>query len=407
MNSSQLKHLVQDEARRLFAYTQGNQIHMDQHPEPSFEEYETGLFLSQKLTELGIPHEHGLAKTGVKAFIEGKNTKNVIALRADIDCLRGIQDEITGPNRSLRDGFKNACGHSSVSSILLSSLKILHNLREHINGSVTAIFQPGEEVNPGGAIQVIAEGALEKPRVRAILAQHCAPWIESGKVAFRSAAFMCSVDIIHCTINGKGGHGATPHTGIDPILVAAQMMVAAQQIVSRGNATIPSVLTFGKIQSHGGQFNVIPDKCSFEGTFRTMDEGYRAVQRQKIEILLRGVAESMGATVDLKIEEGYPCVFNNPVLTERAKASAIEYLGIDNVLNAEIWPASEDISRYHNALPEGGCFYLLGTGNAEKGITAPLHSAHFQVDPPALEVGSGLLAWLAIKELNTFESIKL
>jgi len=217
-----------------------------------------------------------------------------------------------------------------------------------------------------------------------------------GKVGFREGLYMASADEIYLTIHGKGGHGAMPNLAIDVVAISAQVITALQQVVSRSaDPKIPSVLSFGTVMAKGAT-NILPNSIYLEGTFRTMDEDWRAKAHQKIRQIVEGICESFGAKADLEIRKGYPFLKNDPVLTRKMKKCAQEYLGAENVVDLDIWMAAEDFSYYTQEMP--GCFYRLGTRNEEKGIVSGVHTPTFDIDEDALEIGCGLMAWLAINE---------
>ena len=239
---------------------------------------------------------------------------------------------------------------------------------------------------------------MENPKPAAIVGQHVLPALQVGKVGFKAGMFMASADELFVTVKGKGGHGAVPHEAIDPVLVAAHLVVALQQIVSRNaNPLVPSVLTFGKINSTGGATNVIPNEVKLEGTFRTMDENWRAEALRRMKKMAEGLAESMGAVCQFDIAKGYPFLVNDEALTERTRQFAIEFLGEKNVVDLPMRMTSEDFAFYSQKLP--ACFYRIGTGNPAKGITSPIHTDTFDVDEECLKIGMGLFSWLAVSEL--------
>ena len=373
--------------------------HIHQYPELSFQEKETGKFIAKKLKEFAIAHEHGWGENGVVALIEGKNpSSKTIALRADIDALP-INEKNDVSYKSCREGIMHACGHDVHTASLLGTAKILQTIKNEITGTVKFIFQPGEEKLPGGASILIKEGVLEKPAPKAILGQHVHPPLEVGKVGFRPGMYMASADELYVTIKGKGGHGALPHDCRDTILIASHLIISLQQLISRlTDPTLPAVLTFGKINSTGGATNIIPNEVKLEGTFRTMNEAWRKEAHLKMKEMAEGIAESMGGSCEFNIVKGYPYLENDPPLTLRSKTMAEEYLGKDNVVDLPIRMTSEDFSYYSQAIP--ACFYRLGTGNAEKGITSPVHTDTFDVDEDCLRTGMGLMAWLTVKELE-------
>jgi amidohydrolase len=224
------------------------------------------------------------------------------------------------------------------------------------------------------------------------------PFIETGKVGFRSGKYMASTDELYVTVNGKGGHAAQPQQNIDPVMITAQILVSLQQIVSRtANPNTPSVLSFGKVQANGAT-NVIPNEVKLEGTFRTMDEAWRAEAHTRMKKMAEGIAESMGGSCEFEIKKGYPFLVNEEKLTAAAKQYAQEYLGKENVLDLDIWMAAEDFAYYSQVTD--ACFYRLGTRNEAKGITSSVHTPTFDIDENALAISTGLMAYIALKRLG-------
>ena len=367
--------------------------HLHAHPELSYKEFETSKFIQQKLTTIGIPFEIK-ATTGVVGLIKGKNPdKKVIALRADIDALP-IKEENAVPYRSQNEGVMHACGHDVHTSCLLGAAQILNELRNEWEGTVKLIFQPGEEKNPGGASLLIKEGVLENPKPSSIFGLHVHPSLEVGKLSFRSGKVMASADELYFTIKGKGGHAASPHLCVDPILIASNLILSLQQIVSRNNNPHnPSVLSITSIKG-GSTTNVIPNEVKLKGTFRAMNEEWRFRAHTLIRTLSTELVRSMGGEIDLLIDVGYPSVYNNEALTEASRAKAEEYLGKANVEVTESRMGAEDFGYYTQRIP--GCFYRLGVMNKEKGITSGVHTPTFNVDENAIEIGMGMMAWLGV-----------
>ena len=371
--------------------------HLHSHPELSFKEFQTAAFVAEKLKAIGITDIESKATTGWSALIKGKNPdKKVVALRADMDALPIIEaNEV--PYKSQNPGVMHACGHDAHTASLLGAAKILHEVRDQFEGTIKLIFQPGEEIIPGGASLMIKDKVLENPRPQYILGQHVMPMIPAGKVGFRSGLYMASADELYLTIKGKGGHGAMPETLIDPVLISAHLLVALQQIVSRvANPKIPSVLSFGRVEAMGAT-NIIPNEVKIQGTFRTLDEVWRAKAHEKMRQIAEGIVEGMGGQLDFEIRKGYPFLKNNPELTARSVAAAQTYLGAENVLDLDIWMASEDFAYFSQEID--GCFYRLGTRNEARGITSGVHTPTFDIEEEALEIGAGLMAWLAVSEL--------
>lgn len=374
-----------------------NRRHLHANPELSFEEYQTSAFVKMQLDKMGIPYQE-MANTGVVGLIKGeKASDKIIALRADMDALPIVEaNEVD--YKSKNNGVMHACGHDVHTSSLLGTAKILNEIKADFGGTIKLIFQPAEERLPGGANLMIKEGVLENPKPSAVLGQHVMPLIEAGKIGIRSGKYMASTDELYVTIKGKGGHGAQPQQNIDPVVIMAQMITALQSIISRNaDPRSPSVLSFGKVIANGAT-NVIPNEVYLEGTFRTLNEKWRAEAHTKMKKLAESIAEGMGGSVDFRIEKGYPFLINEEKLTARVKADAIDYLGEENVLDLDIWMAAEDFAYYSQAAD--ACFYRLGTRNEERGITSSVHTPTFDIDEKALGVSTGLMAYLAIKELG-------
>ncbi|MEO8149725.1 MAG: M20 family metallopeptidase [Bacteroidia bacterium] len=393
-----LKQSIQQKSEELHQEIIAMRRHLHQHPELSFHEFKTSEFVQQQLTQAGVTFKSGIAGTGVVALIEGKNpTRKVVALRGDMDALP-IQETNNVEYKSQNAGVMHACGHDVHTSSLLGVAKILNVMRNEFEGTVKLIFQPAEEKLPGGASLMIKEGVLKNPEPSGIIGQHVMPWIETGKVGFRSGIYMASTDELYMKVKGKGGHGAMPHLNIDPVLITAHIIVAMQQIVSRNaNPTLPSVLSFGKVIANGAT-NVIPDEVNVEGTFRTLDENWRTEVHKKLVHMATLMAESMGGSCEFKIVKGYPALINEPQLTSRMRSYAVDYLGKENVVDLDIWMAAEDFAYYSQVT--NACFYRLGTRNEARGITSSVHTSTFDIDELALQTGVGLMAYGALRELG-------
>ena len=384
-------------ANQIHSDVVANRRHLHANPELSFHEYETCAYVAQKLDELGIEYKK-MANTGLVALIKGaKQSDAVVALRADMDALPIVEaNDVV--YKSKNPGVMHACGHDVHTSSLLGTAKILTELKNEFGGTVKLIFQPAEEKLPGGANMMIKEGVLENPKPNAVLGQHVMPLIESGKVGFRSGKYMASTDEIYVTVHGKGGHGAQPQQNIDPVLITSHIIIALQQIISRvADPKTPSVLSFGKVIANGAT-NVIPNEVYLEGTFRTMDEDWRAKAHEKMKKMAEGIAEAMGGSCDFNIVRGYPFLINEEVLTADARAYAEDYLGKENVLDLDIWMAAEDFAYYSQV--SDACFYRLGTGNVSRGITSSVHTPTFDVDEDSLRLSTGLMTYIALKQLG-------
>ena len=392
-----LKNTIHDMAKEGAAEVVAMRHHLHAHPELSFQEHETAAYVAERLRALGLSPQEGVADTGLVVHIEGQNpTSRVVALRADMDALP-INEANEVPYKSTRPGVMHACGHDVHTSSLLGTASILSKLTHTFEGTVKLVFQPGEEKAPGGASLMIKAGALQNPAPHSMLGQHVMPLIPVGKVGFRSGKYMASADEIYMRVIGKGGHGAMPENVIDPVLITSHILVALQQVVSRNaSPKMPSVLSFGKVIAEGAT-NVIPNEVYVEGTFRTFDEEWRAQAKERIRAIATSIAEGMGGRVELNIVHGYPYLENHPELTSRTREAAADYLGNDNVVDLDLWMAAEDFSFYTHEVD--ACFYRLGTRNEARGIISGVHTPTFDIDEHALEVGSGLMAWLALQEL--------
>jgi amidohydrolase len=296
-------------------------------------------------------------------------------------------------------GVMHACGHDVHTASLLGAAKILNEIKDQFEGTVKLIFQPGEELIPGGASLMIKDKALENPRPSGIIGQHVMPFIPVGKVGFRKGMYMASADELYITVKGKGGHGAMPETLVDPVLIASHMIVALQQVISRNaSPKIPSVLSFGRVEALGAT-NIIPNEVKIQGTFRTLNEEWRSKAHGHMVSIAKGIVEGMGGELDFEVRRGYPFLKNAEALTARAQEAAVQYLGKENVVDLDIWMAAEDFSYYTQEID--GCFYRLGTRNEAKGIISGVHTPTFDIDEDALEIGAGLMAYIAINELGS------
>ena len=393
-----LKKKIQTLSRQYLAETIEIRHYLHSHPELSFLEFNTSDYIAKKLKEYCIPFSQGMVKTGIVALIEGRNaSKKVIALRADLDALP-IQESSNKEYKSKSDGVMHACGHDVHSASLLSTARILNELRNEFEGTIKLIFQPGEEKLPGGASLMIKEGVLENPHPESIFAQHVFPSMKVGKVGFRNGMYMASTDELYLTVTGKGGHAAMLADYVNPLLIASTILTELHKVFMTEKQKAPTVLAFGKIIGMGAT-NVIPDEVKIEGTFRTMDEMWRKEAHIKMKRIAEEIVGRMEGKCDFRIEHGYPFLVNDEVITNRARAAAEEYLGKENVEELPMRMTAEDFAFYSQEIPS--CFYRLGTGNKLKGITSGVHTSTFDIDEDALEVGPGLMAWMTINELSS------
>lgn len=390
---------IHDLAQQFHADTVAMRRHLHMHPELSFQEVETSKWVAAQLDAMGVEYRQGVAGTGLVALVKGRNPKRkTVALRADMDALP-ITEANKVDYKSRNEGVMHACGHDVHTASLLGAVRILQNVREGFEGTVKCLFQPGEERLPGGASMMIAEGALENPKPSSIFGQHVHPPLRAGTIGLKSGIYMASADEIYVTVKGRGGHGAMPHECIDPVMMSAQLIVTLQQLVSRyADPTMPTVLTFGKINSSGGATNIIPNEVKLEGTFRTMDEKWRKEAHLRMKEIAESLVKSLGGACEFNIVKGYPVLFNNEILSAQTKQWAVDYLGKDKVVDLPPRMTAEDFAYYSQVMP--ACFYRLGTGNPERSITSPVHTDTFDIDEAALTTGMGLMAWLAVCSLE-------
>lgn len=367
--------------------------HIHANPELSYQEFNTSKFIQDKLASWNIPFEIK-ATTGVVGLIEGKNPgKKIVALRADMDALPILeQNEVT--YKSLNPGVMHACGHDVHTTCLLGAAKILSETKDDWEGTVKLIFQPGEEKNPGGASLMIAEGVLENPAPQKIFALHVHPGLEVGEFSFRGGMVMASADELYISIKAKGGHAASPHRTADPILIASHLIISLQQIVSRNNDPFnPTVLSITSFQA-GNTTNVIPSEVKLMGTLRAMNEAWRFEAHKLIKKHTTELVAAMGAHSEIHIDVGYPFVNNDEALSASAMQNAKLFAGESNVTETELRMGAEDFAYYSHKIP--GCFFRLGAGNKEKGITHLVHTPVFNIDERAIEQGMGMMAWMAV-----------
>ena len=370
--------------------------HLHQFPCLSFEEYETAGFIYALLDSWDIEHEF-LTETGIVATIKGINPeKKTIALRADIDALP-IQERNECQYKSTVDGVMHACGHDAHAAMLLGAAKILNQMKDEFEGTIKLIFQPGEEKLPGGASVMIEKGVLKD--VDLIIAQHVYPDLPCGEVGFHAGEFMASCDEINITIKGRGGHAAKIKERDNTTVAAAKILCAISELSSEFNKEErknPIIIAFGSFIADG-TYNVIPDKVSLKGTMRTFSEDDRRSVKNKIKEICAEVDSSFNVGTDLFIEEGYPVLINDVNLTNSLRNKAVDFMGEDKVKDIPQLMTAEDFAWYSHKTK--ACMYRIGTSNIEKGIVSKQHTPTFDIDEDALEIGMGLMAWLAVCNL--------
>jgi len=358
-------------------------------PETAFEEIETSKKIKAELSLLKIKSSSH-AKTGVLGVLQGTKEKPVCALRSDIDALP-IHEKTGLPFRSKNNGRMHACGHDMHMAMVLGAAMILRDIKSELKGTVRFIFQPAEEVPPGGAIEMIKAGAMKNPPVKMIFALHNDPNIRTGKIGVRDDVMMAEVLDFNLTVRGRGGHGARPHDTIDSIVVASQIIDAAQAIVSRQiNPSAQAVLTIGTIEG-GSARNIIAGEVFMRGTIRGTDP--KSVQKVKkgLEQMITGITNAYGAKYNLEYVANYPALKNNPAANRFIIETAHKLYGKKSVTYLENpGLGGEDFARYLQYVP--GAMFRLGVRNKKVGAVHQWHSDMFNVDEEAMKIGSAVLA---------------
>ncbi|MCL4283153.1 MAG: amidohydrolase [Flavobacteriales bacterium] len=370
--------------------------HLHARPELSFQEHETAAYIADRLRSWGVEVRTGIAGTGVVGVLRGSGDGPCVCLRADIDALP-IQELADVPFRSQVPGVMHACGHDVHTAMVLAAGRILHGLRGAWPGTVLLLFQPGEEKIPGGASLVLKEGALADPAPAAILGQHVTPELEVGKVGFHAGPFMASSDELYLTVKGRGGHAAQPDKLVDPILIAARLLLALKEEFEAWRGDRPLVLAFGRLVADGAT-NVVPDEVHIAGTLRTFDERLRAEVHAWLPQRAGEFCVALGGACHTEVRHGYPVLVNHDDLTNRIRMAAVEFLGADNVVDMPRRMGSEDFAFYSQVMPAS--FHRLGTGNPRKGPAPGLHTPHLVIPEEAMAIGAGLMVWGALKELR-------
>ena len=382
--------------------------HIHQHPELSNRERDTGDLVARHLRGLGLEPRTGVAHTGVVATLQGGRPGPVVALRADMDALPVAEEvavEFASHVRTQYEGqdvgVMHACGHDAHTAILMAVAELLCGMRERLHGAVKFIFQPAEESPPageeGGAELMVRQGVLEDPRPDAIFGLHVIAGIETGKIGYRAGAAMASSDDLRITIHGSQTHGAMPWLGIDPVVVASQIVLGLQSIASRQIDVTrePAIITVACI--HGGvRSNIIPERLHMIGTIRTFDEEMRHDIRARVKRTAEMIAASAGARAEVEIEPGYDVTVNDPSITERFAPTLERVAGAGNVFVAPKLTGSEDFSKYLQKVP--GMFFFLGITppGTPPHLVAPNHSPRFRIDEAGLPLGVRALAHLAV-----------
>jgi amidohydrolase len=389
------------EAQQLFPYTQSMRRDFHSHPELGFREIRTSGIISRELKNLGLEVHSGIAETGVIAILEGKKPGPVILIRADMDALP-ILEETNAEYASVSPGVMHACGHDGHSAILLTVAKILNAHRDELAGTIKFVFQPAEE-GLGGAERMIIDGVLKDPAPEVTLAMHL--WNEKplGWIGVSQGSSMAGAEIFKIKIRGKGGHGAAPHLAVDPVLASAHIITALQSITSRNIPPLTSAVV-SVCQIHGGEaFNVIPQEIQLAGTIRTFDPDVREKVLERFDVIVYGMAETMGCKAEIEINRLTPAVIN-----QSRTASIVQKVAQGLYPSAHVDTSnyttmgSEDMAFMMEKIP--GCFFFVGSANSEKGLDASHHHPRFDFDEQALPEAVSILTASTMEILNSFNT---
>lgn len=374
--------------------------HFHENPELAFEEFETAKYVAERLEQLGVEDiKTGLGVTGVTGVIRGtQGDGKVIMLRADMDALP-ILEEVDAEYKSKVDGKMHACGHDAHTAMLLGVARILTQNRDKFKGAVKVLFQPAEEVPPGGAQAMIKDGALEDPKVDASIGLHVASDMPAGQISWRVGPNSAGSDRFKAVIKGRGGHAARPQKAVDPVVIAAHTILALQALVSRETDPMDAAVLSTTAVLAGEAFNVIPDTAELRGTVRTIDAETRERFEKRVPEVVHGIANTMGAEVDFTYIKGYPSVQNDADITEFVRQAAVEVAGEENVIEGELGLGGEDYSYFSLEVPS--CFFRVGTRNEDRGIVWGHHHPKFDVEEEGFVNGMATMATAAINYLNS------
>jgi amidohydrolase len=391
---NKIKEMAHQNAPEIIQYRR----YLHSHPELSQHETGTMNYVAERLRSFGLNPITGIGKTGCMAMIKGgmEPDSYCVALRADYDALP-LTEQTGLEFASQNPGVMHACGHDMHTSSLLGAAKILNAIKEDLHGSIMLIFEPSEEMYPGGARMMMEDGLFKDVTPNEIYGFHCLPEMDYGHIGMRKGKYMASTDELYWTVKGRGGHGATPHLSVDPILIACHIVVALQQVVSRNaSPMMPTTLSLGKIIGEG-RTNIIPDEVKMEGIIRTFDEQWRLEAHDKIRKISQGVAEAMGGSCELFIDYGYPFVVNDDACTQQVYDNGTAFLGGDKVEWIDMRMTSEDFAFFAQKIP--ACYYRIGIHTPGTPF-CNLHRPNLIVDERSIELASGLVAYNAFMALQ-------
>lgn len=391
-----LAHVVNDIAVEVTS----DRRYLHQHPELAFEEEQTARYVAERLRRLDIAVETEVAGTGVVGLLHGVRPGKTVLLRADMDALP-IEEQNDVPYKSQNPGKMHACGHDAHTAMLLGVARSLSERRQEINGTVKFVFQPAEEVPPGGARAMIEAGVLEHPHVDAAFGVHIGQDLPLGTVGVTSGPMNAASDRFEVTIQGQGGHAARPHLSIDPVVIASHCILAIQTLASREVDPLAQVVvTIGSL--HAGTIaNVIPESATMAGTVRTFRPEVRQQIADRLPALIEGVASAMRATAEVGYAFGYPALVNNVAMANLVREVARDVVGEPRLIDRGPSMGGEDMAYFLQEVP--GCFFRIGSNNPERGLIYGHHHPRFDIDEAALPVGVAMLASVALRYLSTGE----
>lgn len=392
-----LSQQIKDYSQSIYPEIVQHYRYLHQHPELSYQEENTSLYVAQFLTAEGIEHKTNIGGYGILAWIKGEKegTGKTIAIVADMDALP-VHEENDVEFKSVNEGVMHACGHDSHTASLMGAAKIVKHVRKEFSGTVLFVFQPGEEKAPGGAYLMLEDGLFDDFVPDVVIKQHSYVDLPAGKIGFQKGKVMASADEVHIVVKGQGGHGALPHELNDTVLAASNVIVALQQVVSRRrNPFEPMTLSFGKFVANGAT-NVIPSEVTLAGSVRCMNEDERRKMLALIPEIINSTVAAYGCTADINMPSGYPCTISHEDITASARDNAVEYLGVDNVSEYPQRMTAEDFGFYTQIYPS--CFYRFGVNNKDNNC-GKLHSPTFLIDEQALKTAMGAMAYIALKEV--------
>ncbi|MDQ3523849.1 MAG: amidohydrolase [Chloroflexota bacterium] len=368
--------------------------HLHENPEIGFQEVKTSAFVSERLQALGVEDiRTGINKTGVTGLIRGTGSgagaDKVVLVRADMDALP-ILEENKVDYKSQNDGSMHACGHDAHTAMLLGLSRLLMDRRDQFAGTVKVLFQPAEELPPGGAEGMIREGVLEDPHVDVVFGLHVSSDTETGVINVGHGPVMAAADQYKITVQGRGGHGASPQQTVDPVIIGSHIVVALQTLVSREVDPTDQAVVSNCVFKAGEAFNVIPDTATLMGTVRTFLTDTQDHLEKRIGEVASGIAEAMGGKADTVYTRGYPATVNDEEMSNLVRDAARGIVGDENVQIAEPKMGAEDFSYF--LLERPGCFFFVGTKNDEKDSGWPHHHPRFDIDEEGMTAGIATMA---------------